>query len=89
MDLVARPPMLSFVSGQSSRPSKASEGSFDLKTPYIKAFGASREGTEAEIENTKIESLLAAAGGRLEGEPLPELPPAASPPSPTPPHQYP
>ena len=40
---------------------------------------------EAEIENQETESLQAAAGGRLEGEPLPESPPVASPPSPTPP----
>ena len=83
------PPMLFFASSLRSHPSKAPEGSLDLKTPHIKAFGASRVGRRRRSKNTKIESLLAAAGGRLEGEPLPESPPAASPPSPTPPHQSP
>ena len=83
------PPVLFFASSLRSRPSKAPEGSPDLKTPHIKVPDAYREETEAEIENTKTESLPAAVGGRLEGEPLPESPPAASPPSPTPPHQSP
>ena len=47
------------------------------------------EHTEAEIKNTKMDSLPAAVGGRLEGKPLPESPSVASSPSPTPPHQSP
>jgi hypothetical protein len=40
--------------------------------------------TETEIENKETKRLRAARG-RLEGEPLPESPPAAPPPSPKPP----
>ena len=38
------PPMLLGPSGLPSRPSKAPEGSRDLKTPYIKVSDASRDG---------------------------------------------
>ena len=38
------PPMLLTASGLLSRPSKAPEGSLDLKTPYKKVPDVSREG---------------------------------------------
>ena len=41
------PPVLLAASGLHNRPSKAPEGSLDLKTPYIKASDASHEGGDA------------------------------------------
>ena len=49
------PPMLFASSSLLSRPSKAPEGSRDLKTPYIKVPEASRDGGGALIRNTEIQ----------------------------------
>ena len=62
---------------------------FDLKPSIKRVPAAISKVCEADIENQETESPLSAAGGRLEGEPLPESPLAASPPSPTPPHRSP
>ena len=59
------PPVVLASSSLLSRPSKAPEGSRDLKTPYIKVPEASREGAARRSRNTEIQPEPATIGGEL------------------------
>ena len=59
------PPPLFCPSGHRSHSVKTSEGSLDLKTPYIKVSDVSREEAARRSRNTEIQPEPATIGGEL------------------------